>query len=144
MQWFSKMTVGQTAPDISTTDPLKKEIKLSSIAKPYTLVVFWASWCPTCEELLPKLETWYKSKIMDMEILAISIDTTGTDWKNALAKNSYTFLHGCDLKGWNGKAAEDLCIYATPTMMILDRYRKIIAKPLSFEDFARTAGSLAK
>jgi thiol-disulfide isomerase/thioredoxin len=144
MEAYSKFTVGQMAPDITIPDRQNQEIKLSAINSSFTLVVFWASWCPGCEELLPKLKKWYVSKAIDLEIVAVSLDTIGSDWKEAIEKNNYIFLNGCDLKGWNGKAARDYYLYATPTMFLLDRNRKILAKPLSFDDLLRAISSLVK
>ena len=43
-----------------------------------------------------------------------------------------------DLRGWNSVAAEDYSIYATPTMFILDRNRKILSRPVTLYDL-RTA-----
>jgi thiol-disulfide isomerase/thioredoxin len=144
MESCSKLAVGMQAPDIATRNPQNQEIRLSAVDKPYTLVVFWASWCPGCEELLPKLKNWYMSKTIDIEILAISIDSVRADWNEAIEKNGYNFTHGCDLKGWNGKAASDYFVYATPTLFLLDKNRKILAKPISFEDLSKAVEGLPK
>lgn len=39
--------------------------------------------------------------------------------------------------GWNGNTARDYNLYATPTMFIMDKTRKIIAKPVTFGEFKR-------
>ena len=144
MESYSKLATGMQAPDIAIRNPQNQEIRLSAIEKPYTLVVFWASWCPGCEELMPKLKKWYMSKAVDLEILAISLDSVRTDWIEALEKNNYNFQNGSDLKGWNGKAAGDYFVYATPSLFLLDHSRKILAKPMSFEDLLKAAESLEK
>jgi len=144
MESYSKLAVGMQAPDIAIRNPQNQEIRLSVIDKPYTLVVFWASWCPGCEELLPKLKNWYMSKTVDIEVLAISVDSVRADWIEAIERKSYNFLHGCDLKGWNGKAASDYFVYATPSLFLLDRNRKILAKPNSFEDLLKAVDGLSK
>jgi len=132
-----KMIPGSIAPDISTFGLQHNEIRLSKLSHNYILLVFWASWCPNCEETLPQIKKWYESKSIDLEVLAISIDTLASDWKKAISKNSYNWLNACDLKGWDGKASQDYNLYATPTMFLLDRNRKIIAKPISYEEFNR-------
>jgi len=144
MESYSKLATGMQAPDITIRNPQNQEIRLSAIEKPYTLVVFWASWCPGCEELMPKLDKWYMSKALDLEILAVSIDSVRTDWIEAIEKNSANFQNGSDLKGWNGKAAGDYFVYATPSLFLLDRNRKILAKPMSFEDLLKAAEGLEK
>jgi thiol-disulfide isomerase/thioredoxin len=144
MESYSKMAAGMQAPDIIIGNTQNQEIRLSAIEKPYTLVVFWASWCPGCEELMPKLKTWYMSKDVDMEILAISLDSIKADWDESVEKNGYHFLNGCDLQGWKGKAAGEYFVYATPSLFLLDRNRKILAKPMSFEDLLKAVDGLEK
>ncbi|MBN1415390.1 MAG: redoxin domain-containing protein [Bacteroidales bacterium] len=144
LEGYSKLAVGETAPDIIIPDQQNQEIKLSAIHHAYTLVVFWSSSCPSCEELLPKIKKWYSSKTIDLEILAVSIDTLASDWIKAVESGGYNWLNGCDLKEWDGQAAQDYFLYATPSMFLLDRNRKILAKPLSFEDFLRAVEGLGK
>jgi hypothetical protein len=42
-----------------------------------------------------------------------------------------------DPKGWGGRVASDYYIYATPTMISVDKERKIIAKPLTIEELQK-------
>ena len=42
-----------------------------------------------------------------------------------------TWITSCDLKGWEGQAARDYYVFATPTMYLLDADNKILVKPLS-------------
>jgi thiol-disulfide isomerase/thioredoxin len=142
MESYSKMSVGMQAPDLILKTLNNQEINLASVIKPYKLIVFWASWCPNCEELMPKLKKWYDSKAIELEIAAVSLDTVYSDWKQSVEKNDYRFINSCDLKGWNGKAAEDYCVYATPTLFLLDNNSKIIAKPMSFDEFLKSVEGL--
>jgi hypothetical protein len=41
-------------------------------------------------------------------------------------------------KKWDGKVATDYNIYATPTMFLIDKKMKIIAKPISFNELIKT------
>ena len=42
-----------------------------------------------------------------------------------------TWITSSDLKGWEGQAARDYYVFATPTMYLLDANNKIMVKPLS-------------
>jgi peroxiredoxin len=139
---YSRLAVGMQAPDISIRNSLDREIRLSAIERSYVLVVFWASWCPNCEEMMPKLNAWYRSRSLDLEILAVSLDTTEANWNKAIENFGLNFLNGCDLKGWSGKAASDYSVYATPSLFLLDRNRIILAKPVSYDDFLKTVNGL--
>jgi len=144
LEAYSKMIPGQTAPDIDIPDQDNQTIKLSAIPRRYTLVIFWASWCPHCNEFMPKLKKWYDHRGTDLEVLAISIDTVKNEWIRNIKANGYTWLNGCDLKGWNGNAAKDYSLYATPTLFLLDRNRIILAKPLLYEEFIDAVERLDK
>lgn len=123
------LKVGTPAPNIIIPDSFGNIVDLYKIQASKILLVFYASWCPHCQDLLPKL-----NNLKDMKIVAISLDTSRVDWLNFVNGNSLTYLNTSDLKGWDGKAADDYFIYATPTMFVLDSNKKIISKPKNFED----------
>lgn len=122
--------IGTVVPGIIIPDSTGKEVDLKEIAGDKTLIIFYASWCPHCQELMPKINELYKNQDKwKMKILAISIDTSRTDWLNFVQKNNFNLINVSDLKGWNGKAAQDYYLYATPTMFLINNKREIIAKP---------------
>jgi thiol-disulfide isomerase/thioredoxin len=133
---YRKMAPGNIAPDIVLEDINGNLTALSESGHDFTLVLFWASWCPHCKSMIPELKEWYeKERDIDMEIMAISIDTSKTEWQKVITDNKLSWINCNDLSGWDGKAAIDYNIYATPTMFILDRNRKILAKPVTFYEF---------
>jgi hypothetical protein len=42
-------------------------------------------------------------------------------------------------KGWDGKTVNDFYIYAAPTMFLLDKDKKIISKPMTFEEVEKAS-----
>lgn len=133
---YAELTNGKQAPDISIPGVDGKQIKLSKIRAEYTLVVYWASWCPHCNETLPKILSIYENSTnrKKLEVLSISLDKEMHEWKSAIDSANYTWLDACDLKGWDGQAAIDYNVYATPTMFLLDKDKKIVAKPITYEE----------
>ncbi len=118
---------GNIVPNISMPDITGKEVSLKGIFAEKVLIVFYASWCPHCKELMPKLNEIKKSSDgKNFEVLAISLDTKREDWKNFVKTNCPTLVNVSDLNGWDGKAASDYFIYATPTMILVDKARKIL------------------
>jgi len=101
------------------------------------LLVFYASWCPHCQTIMPQINELLKLK-KNFEVVAISLDTNREEWKNFIEQNNLNFIHVSDLKGWDGDAAKEYFIYATPTMFLLDSTKKIVAKPITFEELGIT------
>lgn len=52
--------------------------------------------------------------------MAVSLDTVKSDWKIFVEKNNLNWFNVCDTQGWNGKAAIEYYIYATPAMFLVD------------------------
>ena len=130
------LQIGDKVPNIILPEIDGNEIDLSKIESREVLLVFYASWCPHCQELLPRV-TELASKIYKdkLQVLAISLDTSRTDWLNFIQNNKLgNLLNVSDLKGWNGKSANDYFIYATPTMFLINNEKKIISKPLTFDE----------
>lgn len=126
---------GGSVPDITLPDLSGALIELNKIQAENILIIFYASWCPHCKTLLPQIYDLYKNqKEKKLEVIAVSIDTLKSDWQNFVNDNNLTWINVCDLKGWNGKAALDYYIYATPTMFLIDKNRKIIAKPTTIDE----------
>ncbi len=129
--------VGNTVPDIILPDSAGKEVELNKINSEKILVIFYASWCPHCQTLLPQVYDLYKDqKEKKLEVLAVSIDTSKTDWLNFIRNNNLNWLNVCDLKGWDGKAAADYYLYATPTMFLINKERKILLTSPSIKELA--------
>ena len=118
---------GFIVPDIEMNDSSGSIVKLSDIKTENTLIIFYASWCPHCKDMLPRIYELYKNqKDKKFEVLAVSIDTLKTDWLNFVRTNKLEWLNVSDLKGWDGKAATDYFLYATPTLFLIDREKKLI------------------
>ena len=124
LETLKKMTPGNKAPEIRIGNT-----KLSSINKEKTLVIFYASWCPLCNELLPIIHDIYLEKKENLEIITISIDTSKTEYNKYLNKFNYTWKNECDFKGWETKPALDYGVYVTPNLFLLDKKKKIIGRP---------------
>ena len=102
---------------------------LYEIDAEYTLVIFWASWCTHCQQLIPEIMKIYDT-YDNLKVLAISIDDNEQNWRNFIKENNLDWYNYCDFKGWESVPAKDYCVSGTPTILILDRDKNTIAKPL--------------
>ena len=131
---IKKMAIGKIAPDVTIPDKDGNKITLSEIKNDFVLVVFWASWCPHCADMLKELKDFYEKMQPDIEILAVSIDHNKQEWVQAIEKNNYQWINVSEVKGWNGKSVDQYNVVGTPTMFLLDSNRKILAKPLNMKE----------
>ncbi|MCX6224979.1 MAG: thioredoxin-like domain-containing protein [Bacteroidia bacterium] len=127
---YRKTAPGKQVPEIVIPRDPKGALVMSEIPSRYILVVFWASWCPHCNDMLPKLLKLYdRYARKDLEIIAISVDQKKKDWEDMIQKNGYSWINYSELKGWDCSIAYDYGIRATPTMILIDRKRTVLAKP---------------
>ncbi len=130
IETLKRLAIGKEAPDFEVIDLDGKSITLSEIDKDYVVLIFWASWCPHCTQVLPKLRDFYKRQDIDyLEVISISIDTSMSDYQDFIEVGGYNWINVCDYKGWESDPAKLFGIYATPTLILLDNNRKILAKP---------------
>jgi thiol-disulfide isomerase/thioredoxin len=127
--------VGSTVPNIILPDTSGKAIELTDIKSEQLLILFYASWCPHCQTLIPEIYRLYKKQPeKKVEVLAVSIDTSRIDWMNFIRTYKLDWLNVSDLNGWNGSAASDYFLYATPTIFPVDKERKVLLSSPSLEE----------
>lgn len=131
-----QMKPGMVLPDFTLPDADGEPVTLSGAAGARNLILFWSADCPHCLEMLPRIAQWQRQlPAGSLEIFAISLDVSPEVWLEAVRKAGFEFYHNlCDLKAWNGTAAQDYNVYATPTLFLMDRERRLVAKPLSLEE----------
>jgi len=139
---YQNLSVGKHAPAINMVDVNQNPVTLNSSSSEYLLLVFWASWCPHCIQLLPQLSNIYSNNNLDIEIIAISLDNNQEDHLKAIEEGGYPWINCSDYKGWSSPAAVDYNIYATPTMFLLNKERNIITKPITYNELMIELGKL--
>jgi thiol-disulfide isomerase/thioredoxin len=139
--------MGSPAAEIELPDTAGKSVTLYGLESPYTLVVIYDPTCGHCKETLPKLDSLYhaKWKADGLKIFAMAKQTEGVkkdEWFN--------FIRQFNLKAWThvyySKEAEQARISANipsyaqlydvisfPTLYLLDKDKRIIAKKVSTE-----------
>ena len=138
--------LGTPASDIELPDTSGKNISLYSIPASFVLVTIWDPNCSHCKEVLPKLDSFYTSKwkTAGLKIFALAKETDGSrkDWLN--------FINDYHLQEWthvyysktDDKTRTDAGIpgysqlydvLTFPTLYLLDKDKRIIAKKLSYQ-----------
>jgi len=136
LELIKKLAIGQPAPNFTIKDIVGKEIVLNKVDAKKTLLVFWASWCPHCDEIMPLINSFYKSN-NDLEVISISIDESKDDLMKSIEEGGYNWTYIAELQGWNGPIIEEYGIVATPSIFVLDENKKIIGKPIGKEEIIK-------
>lgn len=137
LESYRAMKAGNTAPDIllagdvyKNGSPVISPSRLSEVASNYKLVVFGASWCPSCaEEMAQLLPLYGKWKAKGIEVVFISLDTEKKAFQEFTSV--FPFISTCDYKKWDTQAAKDYFVFASPTIFLLDNTGKIKFRPKS-------------
>jgi thiol-disulfide isomerase/thioredoxin len=130
IEGFRLLAVGKTAPDFTMETDQGNSFTLSSSEGKLKLLVFWASWCPHCMDLMPGLNILMDQYESDqVNLVTISIDSEKKEWLKALEEKELDYQNLCDLKGWDSPVVSEYYVYATPTLLLLDENLKIVAKP---------------
>lgn len=123
----TRLRFGAVAPEIEwdkSTD-LQSLSRLSG-ADNYVLV-FWSSTCGHCLRELPALHKRLKAKT-NVKVVAIGLEDDDANWKMESEKLE-NFEHAIALGKWESDYADLYGIDSTPTYFILDKDKRIIAKP---------------
>ncbi len=139
--------IGEKAPALNLLDSTNKDVTLSGIGTPFTFIFFWDPNCGHCKETAPRLDSFYHAswKNLGVTIYAVNIDAkANAAWKRQ--------INQLKLKGWihayepeevrKTQQASNLPnfrqlydVSQTPTMYLLDKDKRIMAKKLSLEQF---------
>jgi len=109
-------------------------VSLYDVEKEFTILYFWEPDCGHCQVETPKLKAYYdKAKDEGIEVFAVCTTADKDKWTKYIEDNKLTWING-----WDPKRASHFDYYynvqSTPTVYILDKNKKIIAKKLAVED----------
>lgn len=93
-------------------------IRLSVLNQEHpVLLVFWATWCPTCLSEIPKLNEWHdRYQSQALEIVGISVQEAREDVAQFVAETPVSYRVLLDEEG---AVAEDYGVSALPTIVFL-------------------------
>ena len=138
--------MGTPAADVELPDTTDKKISLYDIKAPFVLVAIWDPTCGHCKETLPKLDSAYQArwKKLGLRLFGLAKESDGkkSDWLN--------FIHDHRLADWTHvyySKQDDAArvnagipsysqlydVQSFPTLYLLDKDKRIIAKKLTLE-----------
>ncbi|MCQ2285103.1 MAG: TlpA family protein disulfide reductase [Bacteroidales bacterium] len=140
----SRVAIGAIAPELAFPDPEGNIRKLSDLRGKVVLVDFWASWCGPCRRESPNVRNVYaKYHDYGFEVFSVSLDRDGDNWRKAIQDDKLVWPnHVSDLKQWQSEAAAIYGVRSIPSMFLLDRDGRIVAKDLRGEALEKAVKQL--
>ncbi|MEO6290935.1 MAG: redoxin domain-containing protein [Ginsengibacter sp.] len=137
--------IGEQAPNLEMVDTAGIKRSLFDMQATYTVICFWDPTCGHCQHEVPRLDSFYRAKWKDEGVKMYGVLTETKEqakWIDFIRKNnlqSWTNVYQTDVQK---KAIEDAQkpsykqlydITQTPTLYLLDKDKRIIAKKLSID-----------
>ncbi|MEO8720618.1 MAG: redoxin domain-containing protein [Ginsengibacter sp.] len=137
--------IGQQAADLQMVDSNGVSSSLYNVKADYVVVCFWDPTCGHCRVQVPRLDSIYKAKWKNENVKIYGVLTETKDfqqWKEFINKNKmnkWVNVYETDAQRKiieESKQASYKQLYdviQTPTLFLLDKDKKIIAKKLTME-----------
>lgn len=136
--------IGERAANLELIDTLSAPVNLYDVKADYTIVCFWDPSCGHCREEVPRLDSFYKAKwkAQGVKVFAVNTEIDQKKWKE--------FINEHKLGDWvhvyqTEKARQSEIdqqrpgyrqlydITQTPTLYLLDKEKRIVAKKLTLQ-----------
>ena len=123
------------APDFTFPGLDGKMVSLTDLRGKVVLLNIWATWCAPCVEEMPSMEKLYQAlKDEGLEILAVSIDETGTDAvRPFMKKHRLSFPALIDINGIINNLYQTTGV---PESFIIDKQGIIVDKVVGARNWA--------
>jgi thiol-disulfide isomerase/thioredoxin len=126
---ISSILIGESAPNLILIDTLGKFVSLHEIIKrDYTIIFFWDFDCEICQKEIKELDKLNKSGLYNIDIYAVYIVGEIEEWKSYVKKLNLNWIHVNGTRSLNSDYHDIYDIYSAPTIYVLNKEKKIIAK----------------
>ena len=128
-----KSLVGKTAPNLIMLDDNLQKVSLYEIPNKYTVIYFFDPDCGHCKKETPRLSKFYKDTKHDVQVFAVSADTSMVKMKNYIKDFDLKWISANGPRTYTAHYQTLYDANTTPTIYVLDDKKKIIAKKLEAE-----------
>lgn len=128
------LLVNRVIPDMTLTNPNQQPVSIHSIKSDYTVLFFYSPTCGHCKESAPKLKEFYDTnRAKGVKVLAIATENQPEEWQKFIKDyklqdilNGYDYTNKIDYR-------TKYDVLSTPTIYVLDKDKKIIARRMPVE-----------
>src|SRR6267378_5762030 len=130
---------GETPPAVTLQNLNGDSVSLSQwIGKKPVLIEFWATWCPICAELLPRMEAAHKKygDRVEFLVVAVAVNQSPNTVRRHLTRHPMPFTFLWDV---NGNATRAFRAPATSYVAVLDAKGKVVYTGVGADQDIETA-----
>ena len=135
------VAAGSVAPDFKMKALDGKTVKLSKLAKGrWTLIDFWASWCPDCRKDIPNVKRMLSDFApKGVQFVGVSFDTDADAWKAAVDKYGLDYTQVSELKKMReSDVAQTFGVKWIPSMVLLNPEGKVVLSTVLSDKMEKT------
>jgi thiol-disulfide isomerase/thioredoxin len=136
--------IGEKAADLEMVDSSGKSTPLYGVDAAFTVVCFWDPTCSHCREEVPKLDSLYKAKWRKegVKVYGVLCENEKVKWLQFIKDNNLKdWIHVYQTEEIKKSIADAqrpgykqlYDITQTPTLYLLDKEKRIIAKKLTLQ-----------
>lgn len=128
-----KSLIGQKGANLIMQDLQQKPRALYDIKNKYTVLYIFDPDCGSCKKETPKLVEFYNKKKFDLEVYAVSADTSMVKMRDYIHEMKMKWITVNGPRTYVGPYQDLYDASTTPTLYVLDNQKKIIGKKIPAE-----------
>ena len=128
-----KSLIGRTGANLIMQDSNFKPRSMYDIKKKYTILFIFDPDCGHCKEETPKLVNFYNKKKFDVEVFAVSADTSMAKMRDYIREMNMKWITVNGPRTYVGHYQDLYDAQTTPSLYVLDEKKKIIGKKIPIE-----------
>lgn len=128
--------LGNDAPPLKVLDSLERPVDLRDVKAEYTILYFYDPDCGHCKKKTPVLlDVYHGMKAEGVEVMAVCTVTDTDKWKKYIDEVGLDWINAAD-PYYRSNFRRDYNVRTTPTIFVVDKDKKIIAKKLDVDQLA--------
>jgi thiol-disulfide isomerase/thioredoxin/uncharacterized coiled-coil protein SlyX len=129
--------IGKKAPELKMKTTSGEITSLRDLESQYILLYFWEPTCGHCKEITPKIYKLYQKYNRDQfKVFAVYTQTDKQEWMEYIDKKGFDWINVYDPQ-YLTNFRKKYDVYSTPTIYLLDKNKKIVAKRIGFESLEK-------
>lgn len=137
---LSQTTSGNPAPQLVLADVNGEAKTLQDLTSKnkLTLLMFWRTACPHCQEFEPVLKKLYsRYKAQGFEVFAVSLDRNPEEWRSFLQEHQLPWIQTMVPWEMREPVLRKFPVASTPTLMLIGQDGKMINRMVSRGEIER-------